>query len=100
MLPPEETPTVGADAACAGIVAAVARAREANEFTDPRLRAAVEQCAMRCRELGIPPEQMLVKLKALLRETALTEVGEWFRGVLSDRIIVWAIEAYYGVDDS
>jgi hypothetical protein len=22
----------------------------------------------------------------------------WYRGVLTDRVIVWAIEAYYGID--
>ena len=31
---------------------------------------------------------------------ALPEMRSWYRAVLTDRVIVWAIEAFYGIDDA
>ena len=34
-----------------------------------------------------------------MRDVALPEMRTWYRSVLTDRVIVWAIEAYYGIED-
>ena len=49
---------------------------------------------------GASPERMIVELKTFLRSTAVVEVGTWFRDVLLDRAVSWAIQAYYGVRDA
>jgi hypothetical protein len=84
---------------CAEIVRAfdAAQARRNFESTDPR--TAVEVCARRARVAGVPPEKLLIELKALMRDVALPEMRTWYRSVLTDRAIVWAIEAYYGITD-
>ncbi|HET7584451.1 MAG TPA: hypothetical protein VFK13_06055 [Gemmatimonadaceae bacterium] len=68
------------------------------QLNDPDVHAAVERYAGCARRLGLPPEQLLVALKQLLRTRALHDVGDWYRTVLSDRIIVWAIEGFYRMD--
>ena len=67
-------------------------------FDSAEARGAVEGCARRARDAGVLPEKLIIALKALMREVALPEMRAWYRGVLTDRVIVWAIEAYYGID--
>jgi hypothetical protein len=45
------------------------------------------------------PEKLIIELKTLMRDVALPEMRTWYRGVLTDRVIVWAIEAFYGIGD-
>ena len=35
-----------------------------------------------------------------MRDVALPEMRLWYRAVLTDRVIVWAIEAFYGIEES
>lgn len=84
---------------CADILRAIQDARATRRWEAPQLRASVESCARDARLAGCPPERLVVGLKAFFRSGAVAEIGEWFRGVLADRAISWAIQAYYEVPD-
>lgn len=81
----------------AEIVRALRIGRDSHSFDGPAIRAAVERCAVHARRAGCPPEQLIVALKALVRDEALPEIREWFQSVMMDRVVVWGIEAYYGI---
>jgi hypothetical protein len=83
---------------CAQVVSALDRARAARNFEDSRIREAVARCAANARNGSCPPEKLIVALKTLVRDVALPNVRDWYQTVLTDRIIVWAIEAYYGIE--
>ncbi len=94
---PQKIPAELADEgdALVRIIRGRARLRQLN---DTEVHAAVERYARCARRLGIPPERLLVALKELLFVRALHDVGGWYRSVLADRMIVWAIEGYYRLD--
>jgi hypothetical protein len=83
---------------CAEIVRAFDAAQALRTFDSAEARGAVERCARGARDAGVLPEKLIIALKALMRDVALPEMRAWYRGVLTDRVIVWAIEAYYGID--
>ena len=85
---------------CAEIVRAldVAQAKRTFEGTDAR--EAVERCARAARAAGVVPEKLIIELKALMRDVALPEMRAWYRAVLTDRVIVWAIEAFYDITNA
>ena len=83
---------------CAEIVRALDVAQARRAFDSSEARGAVEHCARSARAAGVLPEKLIIELKALMRDVALPEMRTWYRGVLTDRVIVWAIEAYYGID--
>lgn len=72
-----------------------AQTRRGFDTTDAQ--AAVEHCARDARAAGVLPEKLIVELKRLVRDVALPEMRTWYRSVLTDRVIVWAIEAFYGI---
>jgi hypothetical protein len=74
-----------------------AQTRRGFDTTDAQ--AAVEQCAREARAAGVLPERLIVELKRLMHDVALPAVRTWYRSVLTDRVIVWAIEAFYGIGD-
>ena len=84
---------------CAEIVRLLDAAQANRHFELSDARVAVEQCAQRARSADVLPEKLIIALKTLMREVALPEMRVWFRSVLTDRVIVWAIEAYYGITD-
>ena len=83
---------------CAEIVRSLdaAQARRTLEHGDARV--AVEDCARAARAAGVLPEKLIIELKTLMRDVALPEMRTWYRSVLTDRVIVWAIEAFYGIE--
>lgn len=85
---------------CAEIVRALDAAQARRNFDTGESRAAVEQCARAARTAGVLPEKLIVELKTLMREVALPEMRTWYRSVLTDRVIVWAIEAFYGIEET
>jgi|SRR5689334_9999463 len=85
---------------CAQIVRALDEAQARRNFDSADVRAAVEQCAREARVQDALPEKLLIALKQLMREAALPEMRTWYRAVVTDRVIVWAIEAFYGIDAS
>ncbi|MFL5576885.1 MAG: hypothetical protein ACJ79S_13040 [Gemmatimonadaceae bacterium] len=100
--PPARSPARSAppEPDCAAVVDALILARLARDFDAPPVRAAVAECAVAYRAAGLGPERLLVTLKRRIRESALPEMGEWYRAALTDRVVVWAIEAYYGITDA
>ena len=82
---------------CAEIVRVLDIAQERRSFESGDARVAVEHCARSARAAGVLPEKLLISLKTLMQDVALPEMRTWYRGVLTDRVIVWAIEAYYGI---
>lgn len=82
---------------CATLVNALQRARQTRDFDSPELRQAVSECAAHYRMAGLGPEKLLVTLKQRVRDETLQDVGDWFRAVLTDRVIVWSLESYYGI---
>jgi hypothetical protein len=85
---------------CTEIVRALDASQARRNFDGGEARAAVERCARAARAAGALPEKLIIELKHLMREVALPEMRAWYRSVLTDRVIVWAIEAYYGIDDA
>lgn len=65
------------------------------DYENPALAEAVAHGAIAAREAGIPPERVLAYLRTRLHEAPLAAVGDWYRGVLVDRIVLRAIEAWY-----
>jgi phage-related protein len=59
------------------------------------LHELVRAAAVRARENRMPPEKLVRALKALVREVALHDASDAYRVIYTDRIIAWAIEAYY-----
>lgn len=86
-------------AECAEIVRTLDAAQASRSFDSGEPRAAVEQCARSARAAGVLPEKLIIELKTLMRDVALPEMRTWYRSVLTDRVIVWAIEAFYGIGD-
>jgi hypothetical protein len=82
---------------CIEIVRLLDAAQTRRSFDTSDARVAVEQCARDARAAGVLPEKLIVELKRLMREVALPEMRSWYRSVLTDRVIVWAIEAFYGI---
>ncbi len=82
---------------CLEIVRLLDAAQTRRGFDTTDAQAAVEQCARDARTAGVLPEKLIVELKRLMRDVALPEMRAWYRSVLTDRVIVWAIEAFYGI---
>jgi len=82
---------------CMDIVRLLDAAQTRRSFDTTDAQAAVEQCARDARAAGVLPEKLIVELKRLMRDVALPEMRAWYRSVLTDRVIVWAIEAFYGI---
>jgi hypothetical protein len=83
---------------CAEIVRSLDAAQAQRNFDTGEARTAVAVCARAARVAGVPPEKLIIELKRLMREVALPEMRAWYRSVLTDRVIVWAIEAFYGIE--
>jgi hypothetical protein len=79
------------------LVDALVVAAATREYDGAELPAAVAQFATDARANGLPPERLLVALKHAVTDPRLTDLSNWWRGVLIDRVIRWGIEAYYGI---
>jgi hypothetical protein len=86
------------DALRARLLDVLTRAREDRNFRDPAIRDIAGAIGREAKATELPPERLLVLLKELFRARELSTMGDWFRRVLTDRVIVWAIDAYYGLD--
>jgi hypothetical protein len=81
------------------IVRTLDAAQASRTFDTGEPREAVERCARDARLAGVLPEKLIIALKGLMRDVALPEMRTWYRSVLTDRVIVWAIEAYFGITE-
>jgi len=75
-------------------------AQASRNFDGGEAKAAVARAARAARAAGVQPEKLIIELKTLMREVALPAMRAWYRSVLTDRVIVWAIEAFYGIADA
>ena len=82
---------------CVEIVRALDVDQAKRTFEANDAREAVERCARAARAAGVVPEKLIIELKTLMRDVALPEMRAWYRAVLTDRVIVWAIEAFYDI---
>ena len=83
----------------ADLVGVLAAARHLSEYEAPDVDRALAEGVVAARTAGVAPERLLAELKHLLREAPLVEVGEAYRGALIDRLVLRAIEVYYGLGD-
>jgi hypothetical protein len=79
---------------------ALATAIQFRDFNKPGLHDSVVEYARNARAAGVLPERLLVRVKSLVHEHAGDELSDWWRSVLTDRLVRWAIESYYGIDGS
>jgi hypothetical protein len=77
---------------------ALADAAHTRDYESDELRDAVAQFASDLRGTGFPPERVLVVVKQVVDEYALTGVSGWWRSILTDRFVRWAVEGYYRID--
>lgn len=97
--PPDHLGSATFRADSAEITRALDAARATRSFASSELREAVARCARNARAGRLPPERLIVAVKAVVRDVGMEGVGEWFRDVVTDRAVAWAIEAYYDIDD-
>ena len=81
----------------ADLFALLLRAESRRDYESPQLTDAAARGAVAARAAGVPPERVLAYLHTRARAAPLCEIGDWYRGVLVDRLVARAIEAYFGV---
>ena len=87
-----ETPTEAA------IRNALGEEPQSRSLTSPELERAVRAFALGARAMATPPERMLTALVTIVSSNIPSDASDWWRAVLRDRIVVWAIEGYYNID--
>lgn len=80
------------------IRAALAVAAASRNYESRDLREAVSQFANDLHANGVPPERMLIIVKQLADDSSLTGVSDWWRSIVTDRMVRWAVEGYYRID--
>ncbi len=80
------------------IRAALAVAAASRNYDSRDLRDAVLQFASDLHANGVPPERMLIAVKQLADNSTLTGVSDWWRSIVTDRLVRWAVEGYYRID--
>jgi len=80
------------------MVVALQQASAGRRLDSQALQIAVARFARRSRMTGLPPEQLVIQLKAIVRDEA-GSVSDWWRTVLTDRSVRWGVEAYYDLLD-
>ena len=69
---------------------------DTREFTNPRIGDLLTHGAVAARAAGVRPETMLAYLRRRVTEAPLSSVGDWYRGVLAERVVAGAMSAYFG----
>jgi hypothetical protein len=82
----------------AAIRRAVGTEPQSRSLASPELEQAVRAFAIGARAMRTPPERMLAALVAIITDNTPADASDWWRSVLRDRIVVWAIEGYYDID--
>ena len=79
----------------ADLFALLAGAVSRRDYESPELTDAATRGARAAGRAGVPPKRMIASLRSRMREAPLAEIGDWYRGVLADRLVARAIEAYF-----
>ena len=80
------------------LLATLGRSRQERSFPDSDVRTSARDYGRAARSARLPPERLVISLKQLTHAPELAQFGDWFRRVLTDRVIVWAIDAYYDLE--
>jgi hypothetical protein len=70
----------------------------ARDYDNTVLSDLVAAGAAAARAHAVKPEAMIAYLRHRVHEAPLAAVGDWYRGVIADRIISRAIIAYFDAD--
>ena len=81
----------------ADLFALLLRAESRSDYESPRLTDAVTRGAIAARAAGVSPARVLAYLRTRARAAPLSEIGDWYRGVLVDRLVARTMEAYFGM---
>jgi hypothetical protein len=65
------------------------------DYNNPAIAELVASGAVSARRAGVRPESMIIHLRDRVHGAALAAVGDWYRGVLADRIVSQAVIAYF-----
>lgn len=76
----------------------LAQASRTRNYDAAELREAVSQFAADARSAEVPPERVLIAVKQLVDEHSPGGVSDWWRSVVTDRVVRWAVEGYYRID--
>ena len=68
---------------------------DANDYANPSLSGLAAGCALAARAAGVPAEAMVIHLRQRIHELRLSGVGDWYRGILIERLVSRAILAYF-----
>jgi len=77
---------------------ALVRAVAAHNYDGVELRDAVVQFAGESRLAGVPPERVLVAVKRVIEDDTVAGMSDWWRSIITDRFVRWAVEGYYRID--
>lgn len=80
------------------IRSALTAAATTRNYDSRELRDAVSQFAADLHANGIPPERVLIVVKQLADDSSLTGVSDWWRSIVTDRLVRWAVEGYYRIN--
>lgn len=84
-------------AACfAPVFALLESAIAQRDFESQAIIDAIDRGAAMARAAGISPERVLCELRAQLQRVPLIAVGEWYRRILVDRLVLRALATYFG----
>lgn len=70
----------------------------ARDYGNPAVGELVAAGAAAARRHGVSPEVMIAYLRRRVHQAPLAAVGDWYRGVIADRIVSRAIAAYFDAD--
>jgi hypothetical protein len=73
------------------------RAHADRNYAAPELRTTVRALAANAHQRGETPERMLIALKGIFDDGAVSGLSTWWRSIMRDRVVRWAIEAYFDV---
>ena len=68
---------------------------QTRDYATAAIGATAATGAVAARAAGVTPEAVIAFLRRRLHEAPLSAVGDWYRGVLIERVVAHAIAAYF-----
>lgn len=65
------------------------------DYANPAIDRQAGASTVAARDAGFPPQAVIAYLRQQVHQTPLSAVGDWYRAVLSERLVACAIEAYF-----
>lgn len=82
----------------APLLARLAACDAQSDYESPAILEEVERAVRAARSANVPPEYMVAYLRRRGHDVPLAGVGDWYRGVLFDRLVLRTIEADFEMD--